>query len=238
MNAAQLQQGVDALACYNTAISIIQSELALTPDPEYTAELRRTVATAFASVAELYMTDLCDEDGAEAACEEALRLGHAADATCVDVLVQGASLRIIQQRKAEAATLLQTAIQHVKSDLSYDTPSAFDLKVSIGKLLIEVPAPAEAVQWLQQLLGEDEDMAELWFLLAMSYQLQASIEDTHNCLKECCDLLLAHPEDADPDLCSRVQQLCLEVGFVHMQGGDANGDDEDEHECGMGGDDS
>jgi len=42
------------------------------------------------------------------------------------------------------------------------------LQVSIGKLLIEVPAAAEAVQWLQQLLGEDEEMAELWFLLAMA----------------------------------------------------------------------
>jgi predicted Zn-dependent protease len=182
------------------------------------------------------MTDLCDDDGAEAACEDALRRGHEADATCVDVLVQGASLRIIQQRKAEAGPLLQTAIQHIMSDISYDTPSAFDLKVSIGKLLIEVPLPAEAVQWLQRLLGEDEDMAELWFLLSLGYKLQGSVEDTHNCLKECCDLLLLHPEDADAELCARVQQLCLEVGFVHVQGGDDDGGDDDGGgECAMGG---
>ena len=42
------------------------------------------------------MTDLCDDDGAEAACEHALKLGHDADGSCVDVLVQGASLRICQ----------------------------------------------------------------------------------------------------------------------------------------------
>ncbi len=87
------------------------------------------------------MTDLCDDDGAEAACEMALKAGHDADSTCVDVLVQGASLRIIQQRRAEAGPMLQSAIQHILTDLSYDTPSAFDLKVSIGKLLIEVFAP-------------------------------------------------------------------------------------------------
>ena len=177
------------------------------------------------------MTDLCDDDGAEAACELALKHGHDADATCVDVLVQGASLRIIQQRKAEAAPLLQTAVQHIITDISYDTPSAFDLKVSIGKLLLEVPAPAEAVQWLQRLLGEDEEMAELWFLLALAYKLQGSLEDTHNCLKECCDLLLLHPEDADAELVSRVQQLCLEAGFVHVQGAEGDGDDG----CAMGG---
>jgi hypothetical protein len=184
------------------------------------------------------MTDLCDDDGAEAACEHALKLGHDADGSCVDVLVQGASLRIIQQRKAEAGPLLQAAIQHISSDISYDTPSAFDLKVSIGKLLIEVPAPADAVQWLQRLLGEDEDMAELWFLLALSFKLQGSVEDTHNCLKECCDLLLLHPEDADAELCGRVQQLCLEVGFVHVQGGDGDDDDGGGGDaCAMGGGD-
>lgn len=51
MNAAQLQQGVDALACYNTAISIIQREGPACTDAESAAELRRTMATAYASVA-------------------------------------------------------------------------------------------------------------------------------------------------------------------------------------------
>ena len=183
------------------------------------------------------MTDLCDDDGAEAACEQALKEGHDADATCVDVLVQGASLRIIQQRKAEAAPMLQSAIQHIMADMSYDTPSAFDLKVSIGKLLIEVPAPAEAVQWLQRLLGEDEEMAELWFLLALAYKLQGGVKDARNCLKECCDLLVLHPEDADTELCERVKLLCAEVGFVYVQGGDDDDDDDDDGVGGGGGGD-
>ena len=34
------------------------------------------------------MTDLCDDDGAEASCEQALKAGHDADAACVDVLVR------------------------------------------------------------------------------------------------------------------------------------------------------
>jgi hypothetical protein len=51
MNAAQLQQGVDALACYNTAIAILQREVLLCVDPETGAEMRRSLATAFASIA-------------------------------------------------------------------------------------------------------------------------------------------------------------------------------------------
>ena len=188
----------------------------------------------------MYMTDLCDDDGAEAACEQALKAGHDADSSCVDVLVQGASLRIIQQRRSDAAPLLQAAIHNMMSDISYDTPSAFDLKVSIGKLLIEVPLASEAVQWLQRLLGEDEDMAELWFLLAMAFKLQGSESDTRNCLQECCDLLVMNPDEADAELVGRVQQLCGEVGFVHVQGGgdDDGGDDGDDDACAMGGGDA
>jgi predicted negative regulator of RcsB-dependent stress response len=51
MNAAQLQQGVDALACYNTAISIIQREGPQCTDAESAAEMHRTMATAYASIA-------------------------------------------------------------------------------------------------------------------------------------------------------------------------------------------
>jgi hypothetical protein len=85
---------------------------------------------------------------------------------------------------------------------------------------------------MQRLLGEDEEMAELWFLLALAYKLQGSAEDTHNCLRECCDLMVSHPEDADAELVGRVQQLCLEAGYVHEQGGDDDGDDDG---CAMGG---
>jgi hypothetical protein len=90
---------------------------------------------------------------------------------------------------------------------------------------------------MQRLLGEDEEMAELWFLLALAYKLQGSAEDTHNCLRECCDLMVSHPEDADAELVGRVQQLCLEAGYVHEQGGDDDGDDDDDDDdgCAMGG---
>ena len=99
-----------------------------------------------------------------------------------------------------------------------------------------MPAPAEAVQWMQRLLGEDEEMAELWFLLALAYKMQGSAEDTHNCLRECCDLMVSHPEDADAELAGRVQQLCLEAGYVHVQGDDGGGDGGGESDgCAMGG---
>jgi hypothetical protein len=84
---------------------------------------------------------------------------------------------------------------------------------------------------MQRLLGEDEEMAELWFLLALAFKLQGSVDDTHNCLKECCDLLASHPEDADAELAARVQQLCLEAGYVHVHGAV----DDDDDGCAMGG---
>jgi len=80
------------------------------------------------------MTDLCDEDGAEAACELALKSGHDADATCVDVLVQGASLRIIQQRKAEAGPAIRNCFMRVLRSVTLllpKTPKPHKLSINL-----------------------------------------------------------------------------------------------------------
>jgi len=46
----------------------------------------RQVASAYASIAELYMTDLCDEAGAEQNCEGSLQEGLKVDPTNIDSL--------------------------------------------------------------------------------------------------------------------------------------------------------
>eukprot|EP00349_Pseudokeronopsis_sp_Brazil_P007706 CAMPEP_0202967762 /NCGR_PEP_ID=MMETSP1396-20130829/12760_1 /ASSEMBLY_ACC=CAM_ASM_000872 /TAXON_ID= /ORGANISM="Pseudokeronopsis sp., Strain Brazil" /LENGTH=44 /DNA_ID= /DNA_START= /DNA_END= /DNA_ORIENTATION= len=44
------------------------------------------MASAYASIAELFMTELCDEDGAEEACEEAVQSALEIDSKNIDAL--------------------------------------------------------------------------------------------------------------------------------------------------------
>lgn len=62
----------------------------------------RQVASAYASIAELFMTDLCDEPNAEQSCETALKEALSVDSNNVDALQSLANLRMIRDKDAEA----------------------------------------------------------------------------------------------------------------------------------------
>ena len=62
----------------------------------------KQVASAYASVAELFMTDLCDEPNAEKNCEMALHEALKIDGTNIDALQSLANLRMIRDKDAEA----------------------------------------------------------------------------------------------------------------------------------------
>ena len=47
-------------------------------------DLKYEISSAFVSIAELFMTDLCDEDDAETECEKYLNLSLAADPTNIE----------------------------------------------------------------------------------------------------------------------------------------------------------
>jgi len=70
------------------------------------ATLQKQLAKAYCTIAELFLTDLCEEDGAEQSCEQALTLAAAVDKDSLDVQQTFASLRISQCRPADAGVIL------------------------------------------------------------------------------------------------------------------------------------
>lgn len=65
------------------------------------------MSNALVSVAELWMTDLCFEPAAEERCEASVQRAMAADPSNPDALQTLASLRISQQRGADALDALK-----------------------------------------------------------------------------------------------------------------------------------
>lgn len=80
--------------------------------------IRQKLASARVTVAELYLTDLCFEENAESECEsyvtQALQLTDVDGEPMVDALQTAASLRLSQQRKADARQLILKAYQKIK----------------------------------------------------------------------------------------------------------------------------
>mmetsp|Transcript_1583 Transcript_1583/g.4511 ORF Transcript_1583/g.4511 Transcript_1583/m.4511 type:complete len:463 (-) Transcript_1583:40-1428(-) len=91
------------------------SEIIATVMSRAAAPLRRQLAGVRASIAELYMTDLCDLSEAEEKCEQALELGLKADPTCLELLVAKATFRKVQGRVDEAKQLTLEAARIIKA---------------------------------------------------------------------------------------------------------------------------
>lgn len=79
---------------------------------------RHKLASAQVTVAELYLTDLCFEENAEAECEayvtKALQLTGPDGEPMVDALQTAANLRLSQRRKADARQLILRAYQKMQ----------------------------------------------------------------------------------------------------------------------------
>ena len=163
-------------------------------------EATHALASALCSVAEVYLTDACDEPDAEAKCEaaagEALALiaPLPAESRIAEPFVTAASLRLSQERGEEACALLADALAILRA-ADESSPPSYDLRLSAAKLLMEVGQPNEAAEVLQGLRLEHDDQLEAWYLLACA-AMQAG--DAGLALEEARSALAFAASDACP----------------------------------------
>jgi len=105
----QLTSGEESLAEYERGIAVLKA-----PGAHF-ASAGNQIASAYASIAELFMTDLCDAEDAEERCEAALACGLLADARCLQVTIAKATLRKVQGRLDEARELSVGCAYRVKA---------------------------------------------------------------------------------------------------------------------------
>ena len=123
MNLGQMSEGEESLRWYTSGVQRLRAERSALEQASGTrAELQErwaasthALATALCSVAEIYMTDLCDEDEAEAKCEalacEAVELVQGLQEQLLAEPYQTlASLRLSQERPDEAGPLLDKVL--------------------------------------------------------------------------------------------------------------------------------
>jgi tetratricopeptide (TPR) repeat protein len=97
--------------------------------------LRRELSKALCGLAELYMTDLCDDDGAEAACEGYAVAAVAADGACAEAHRVLADLRLCQKRPSDSVPLITRSVA-----------------------LMEACYPADEQELPEEGEGDDDDM--------------------------------------------------------------------------------
>ena len=135
---AQLSEGEGAVAAFTEAIRIMTGELEAIGEEDQSeeavatrAQIVRDVAVAFCSIAEVYLTDLCDADGAQEACVDCCERALQYDPECAEAMQTMASVSIsIHQPEAALSWMQQSlALWHKPPSEDDDDMSAADGKV-------------------------------------------------------------------------------------------------------------
>lgn len=191
-NLAQLRNGTDAHHCYASGIELLKADLSKAIDAQdeaWVELLNKQLAKAHCSMAELFLTDLCYEDGAEQQCDHLINEALLFDPNSLDAQNAQASLRISQNRLHEACDIIEKVFSVIKSQreaiaqltIIDDLQSGVDtsevpipeLCIASAKILLECASAKPqlascALELIVSLLEDDHDNVELWYLAGIA----------------------------------------------------------------------
>ncbi|XP_067094494.1 uncharacterized protein si:dkey-12j5.1 [Osmerus mordax] len=190
MYLGQLHTGQEAISYYTRGIQIIlaalerqtlsMTEAGAAAPPDQEPLCRKDVCVAYCSVAEIYLTDLCMEDGAGDKCREAIEsaLQHQHDNP--EALQLMASYLFSTEKNQEGRDYLMRSVgawlpalkqsealpprgDMVEEPTQSEIPP-YETRITTAKLLMESEEYEMAVDVLEGLLEEDDEVVQVWYL--------------------------------------------------------------------------
>ncbi|XP_040290495.1 probable assembly chaperone of rpl4 [Bufo bufo] len=239
------QKGIEVM------IRAYQSQPQVSGAANFSDEMEVTtkdISTAFCSVAEIHLTDLCMEEGAGDKCKEALTKALEYQPHSPEALQLMASYLFSMEQPQEGKEYLMKSLASwlpslQKSEAPVQEPDeddlvesklpAYECRISTAKLLIEAENFELATEVLEGLLEEDDEVIQVWYLLGWVCYLQAkeSDEEEEDAFKDSARTYLRKAKKLysklrcdDSALLEHVQQILGELGEDEAPG---NSDGED-----------
>ena len=178
----QLEHGKVAVEAFEKGYDVLVSEYdALAPatteagKAAKAAQKRRKVleekmSGILTSIAKVYLVDCFQEAGSESLCEQMLDKALLYDPSSPEAVQALADLRLSQNRKGEALSLVQRTID-LCSDAKGSIVPSYDFRAVTARLLVELSKYDLAINILKSLVQEDAEDTEVWYLLGLSYVL-------------------------------------------------------------------
>ncbi|KAJ3314940.1 hypothetical protein HDU76_002292 [Blyttiomyces sp. JEL0837] len=134
-------------------------------------QMQQKVMSAFCSMTEIYMTDLCDEPEAESKCEEFMSRALQIDTQYPEVNQTLASVRLSQSRPQEARALMETSLKGWIDENPAECPNwpIYHQRINAAKILLELGMYEAATRVLQTCLQENDSDPEGWYLFGWCY---------------------------------------------------------------------
>ncbi|XP_037130386.1 probable assembly chaperone of rpl4 isoform X1 [Syngnathus acus] len=195
MYLGQLHTGQEAVGYYTKGTQILlsaldeeaqttaQAEAATSVDDDSDLPTMKDVSTAYCSIAELYLTDLCMEEGAADKCREFIEKAlqyHSSNPEGLQLmasylfsteknqegkeyLLKSVKLWLPAQKQTEASSSLEDEAQQIPP---------YESRITTTKLLVEGEEYELAVEVLEGLLEEDDEVVQVWYLSGWVCYLQ------------------------------------------------------------------
>ncbi|EXX55631.1 uncharacterized protein OCT59_019783 [Rhizophagus irregularis] len=142
-------------------------------------QLNRKISNALCSMTEIYLTDCCFEVDAEQKCEEYLNKALELDLLNPEVYQLLASVRLSQQRNDDAKIALEKSLDlWINLDPGHSSIPSYESRISLVKLLIELSQYTKALNVLEILQKENDEVFDLWYLYGLCYFLMG--QDSQN----------------------------------------------------------
>ncbi|XP_056141676.1 uncharacterized protein si:dkey-12j5.1 [Lampris incognitus] len=198
MYLGQIHTGQEAVDYYTRGIQILLSALEKQAQTTAVAEAAATsaedselptakdVCVAYCSVAELYLTDLCMEEGAADKCKESIEKAlqyHHDNAEALQLMAS--YLFSIEKNQASRDYLMRSVGTWLPALKRSDGPVAtggeehlqnevppYESRITTAKLLMEMEEFETAVDVLEGLLEEDDEVVQVWYLSGWVCYLQ------------------------------------------------------------------
>ncbi|XP_074509894.1 uncharacterized protein LOC141779128 [Sebastes fasciatus] len=197
MYLGQIHTGQEGVDYYTKGIQVLLSALekqgqtteaqagaAAPPDKDAELPTAKDVSVAYCSMAEIYLTDLCMEEGAADKCKEFIERALQYHHDNPEALQLMASYLFSTERNQEGKEYLlksvgswlpaqkqSAASSSSDEDMQNEIP-LYESRVTTAKLLIESEEYEMAVDVLEGLLEEDDEVVQVWYLSGWVCNLQ------------------------------------------------------------------
>ncbi|CAI5662489.1 unnamed protein product [Oreochromis niloticus] len=196
MYLGQIHTGREAVDYYTKGIQVLLNTLekqgtttalagaAAPPDEDPELPTEKDVSVAYCSIAEIYLTDLCMEEGASDKCREFIEKALQYHHDNPEALQLMASYLFSTERNQEGKDYLlksvgmwlpalkqRAASSSAGEDIQNEIPP-YESRITTAKLLIESEEYEMAVDVLESLLEEDDEVVQVWYLSGWVCYLQ------------------------------------------------------------------
>ncbi|ORY28805.1 hypothetical protein BCR39DRAFT_565306 [Naematelia encephala] len=175
--AQSAEDPTEALKYYTLAVELIESKLSSDKSkngPSGEEELRQQAVDALVAMIEIWMSDLCMEEGAESQCETLISRALELDPTNPEVRLSLASIRMSQARSDDAKQVVISLYTELQNKEPFDeTLPSLPARLHLIRLLLEHEKHLQALEMLTTVREEDELLVEGAYLEGWALYLRA-----------------------------------------------------------------